>query len=73
MVGVDTDADLKASSPSKFLARGSFVEQLRQAEDLFDGDPKVEIRVLVMHHSRMVDGATFECRSLDTRSAQRAV
>ena len=53
MVGVDTDADLKASSPSKFLARGSFVEQLRQAEDLFDGDPKVEIRVLVMHHSRM--------------------
>jgi predicted phosphodiesterase len=53
MVGIDTDAGLKDSSPNKFFARGHFVEQLRQAEDLFGGDPDVEIRVLAMHHSRM--------------------
>jgi hypothetical protein len=53
IVGLDTDAGLTDDSPSKFLARGSFVGQLQQAEDLFDGDPTSEIRVLVMHHSRM--------------------
>jgi 3',5'-cyclic AMP phosphodiesterase CpdA len=54
MVGIDTDADLKPSTPSKFWARGDFVNQLDQAEDLFGADPTGEIRVLAMHHSRML-------------------
>jgi hypothetical protein len=53
MVAIDTDADLKPSTPSKFWARGNFVNQLDQAEDLFGADPTGEIRVLAMHQSRM--------------------
>ena len=66
IVGLDTDAGLKDSSPSKFLARGSFMDQLRQAEDLFEGNPASEVRVLMMHHSRMdkrfVCGIHDDCR-----------
>ena len=66
IVGIDTDAGLGRSSPSKFFARGSFVNQLRQAEDFFDGDPASQIRVLMMHHSRMdkrfICGINDHCR-----------
>ena len=53
IVGIDTDAGLSASSPDRFLARGSFVHQLDQAEDLLDDDGEKQLRVLMLHHSRM--------------------
>lgn len=52
---IDSDADVRPNFPghSRLLARGNFVTQLRRLETMWQGASSGEIRVLLLHHSRM--------------------
>lgn len=49
--GIDTDADVWPWSPSRALARGAFLSQLRSLARLLKPREPHEIRVLLLHHS----------------------
>jgi Calcineurin-like phosphoesterase len=51
-VGIDTDAGNSAYGLNRFWARGSFVNQLTNAQALLGATDPDEIRVLLLHHSR---------------------
>lgn len=52
---IDSDAEVRPGFPSltRLLARGRFVQQLRALEALWQGANPDEVRVLLLHHSRM--------------------
>jgi hypothetical protein len=53
LAGINTDADVSSWGPSRFLARGRFISQLIALEGNLGPPSKNEIRILLMHHSRM--------------------
>ncbi|MGH9423029.1 MAG: metallophosphoesterase family protein [Thermoanaerobaculia bacterium] len=56
LVLVNSDADVRLGSPSRILARGRFVSQLKDASRRLGPPRRHEIRVLLVHHSPMYKG-----------------
>jgi 3',5'-cyclic AMP phosphodiesterase CpdA len=52
-VGIDTDADVNPYFTARIRARGSFTSQLGPAAALLGDPAEDEVRILLMHHSRV--------------------
>lgn len=63
LVGINSDDEVWPWGPSRLFARGRFQRQVEQAARLFGLPHRDEVRVLLVHHTRHVDGfATSICR-----------
>lgn len=57
--GIDTDADVWPWSPSRALARGAFLSQIRSLARALPSRRPDEIRVLLLHHSPAFRGVNL--------------
>jgi hypothetical protein len=58
LVGINSDDEVWPWGPSRWFARGRFPRQIRLSAELFGPPERDEIRVLLVHHTRHVDGYT---------------
>ena len=68
-IQVNSDADMRANSLSRLLAKGHFVSELNALSASLPAKPDGEIRVMLIHHSRSHAGRTLAI----TRSSKRAL
>ena len=52
---IDTEANVDVWGLNRLAARGEFHDQLTRAAGLLSGDPAREVRVLVLHHTRLTN------------------
>jgi len=76
--GIDTDADVRPWSSARFRGRGSFASQLDRAAALLGDPTDDEVRVLLLHHSRVWPNFTLGMEevsraALDTFSADQNI
>ncbi len=69
LVSIDSDKDVVPKSISRIFARGCFVSQLEALEPRLSARRDNEIRVLLMHHSPMVESFSLGM----TRRSRRAL
>jgi len=68
VAGIDSDADTRPWGPARFMARGHFCSQLRELAPMLGEGRADEIRVLLVHHSRM-HTTTFSVEMMGSESA----
>jgi calcineurin-like phosphoesterase family protein len=56
LAGIDSDADVNPNGSERVLARGDFLSQLASLSGALGEPDEQQIRVLLMHHSRMYHG-----------------
>jgi hypothetical protein len=52
-IAIDTDIDIHSRSAGRFLAQGEFTSMLPNAETMLGSTDKNQIRVMLLHHSRL--------------------
>lgn len=57
---IDTEANVDVWGLNRFAARGEFHDQLTRAGGHLTGDPAREVRVLVLHHTRLTNARFSE-------------
>ncbi|MBP8807703.1 MAG: metallophosphoesterase [Kofleriaceae bacterium] len=55
LIQLDTEANVEPWGLNRLAARGEFHGQLTRAAGLLTGDPAREVRVLVLHHTRLTN------------------
>lgn len=71
-IQIDTEANVAPWGLNRLAARGEFHEQLARAAGLLTGDPEREIRVLVLHHTRLTNARFSERICARTAAALEA-
>jgi len=66
---INSDADIRANSLNRMLAKGHFVSELKSLSASLPAKPESEVRVLMIHHSRSQSGGTLAM----TRGSKQAL